>query len=115
MYLATTGALLSPLLTPKISYELFKDFAPVALLATVPALLVAHPSLPVKNARELAGLAKARPGQLSYASSGNASMGNLGMESFKLAAGIDILHVPYKGGLRRCRRSGRSPNSVMQT
>ena len=97
VYLATTGALLSPLLTPKISYELFKDFAPVALLATVPALLVAHTALPIKNARELAALAKARPGQLSYASSGNASMGNLGMESFKLAAGIDILHVPYKG------------------
>jgi tripartite-type tricarboxylate transporter receptor subunit TctC len=97
LYLATTGALLSPLLTPKLSYDLLKDFAPVALLATVPALLVAHPSLPVKNARDLAALAKARPGQLTYASSGNASMGNLGMESFKLAAGIDILHIPYKG------------------
>jgi tripartite-type tricarboxylate transporter receptor subunit TctC len=84
-------------LAPKLSYDLLKDFAPVALLATVPALLVAHPSLPVKTVRELAALAKARPGQLTYASSGNASMGNLGMESFKLAAGIDILHIPYKG------------------
>ncbi|HEV7821541.1 MAG TPA: tripartite tricarboxylate transporter substrate binding protein, partial [Burkholderiales bacterium] len=97
VYLATTGALLSPILSPKISYDLLKDFTPVALLATVPAALVAHPSLPVKNARELAALAKARPGQLTYASSGNASMGNLGMESFKLAARIDILHIPYKG------------------
>jgi tripartite-type tricarboxylate transporter receptor subunit TctC len=97
VYLATTGALLSPILSPKISYDLLKDFAPVALLATVPALLVAHPSLPVKTARDLAVLAKARPGQLTYASSGNASMGNLGMESFKLASGIDILHIPYKG------------------
>jgi tripartite-type tricarboxylate transporter receptor subunit TctC len=97
LYLATTGALLSPILTPKSPYDLFKDFTPVALVATVPALLAAHPSLPVKNARELAALAKAKPGQLAYASSGNASMGNLGMESFKLAAGINILHVPYKG------------------
>jgi tripartite-type tricarboxylate transporter receptor subunit TctC len=97
VYLATTGALLSPILAPKLSYDLLKDFAPVALLATVPALLVAHPSLPVKNARELAALARAKPGQLAYASSGNASMGNLGMESFKLAAGINILHIPYKG------------------
>jgi tripartite-type tricarboxylate transporter receptor subunit TctC len=97
LYLATTGALLSPLLAPKLSYDLFRDFAPVALIATVPALLAAHPSLPVKSTRELAAFAKARPGQLAYASSGNASMGNLGMESFKLAAGINILHVPYKG------------------
>ncbi|MDB5812422.1 MAG: transporter, partial [Betaproteobacteria bacterium] len=97
LYLATTGALLSPILTPRISYDLMKDFTPVALVATVPALLVVHPSLPVKTARELAALAKARPGQLAYASSGNASMGNLGMESYKLAAGIDILHIPYKG------------------
>src|SRR3954469_23040160 len=94
VYLATTGALLSPILSPKIWYDLLKDFTPVALLATVPALLVAHPSLPVRNARELASLAKTRPGQLTYASSGNASMGNLGMESFKLAARIDILHIP---------------------
>jgi tripartite-type tricarboxylate transporter receptor subunit TctC len=97
VYLATTGALLSPILSPKIAYDLLKDFTPVALLATVPALLVAHPSLPVRNARELASLAKSRPGQLTYASSGNASMGNLGMESFKLAARIDVLHIPYKG------------------
>jgi tripartite-type tricarboxylate transporter receptor subunit TctC len=97
VYLATTGALLSPILSPKLAYDLLKDFAPVALVATVPALLVAHPALPVKTARELAALAKARPGQLAYASSGNASMGNLGMESFKLAAGIDIQHNPYKG------------------
>ena len=53
LYLATTGALLSPILAPKLSYDLLKDFAPVALLATVPALLVAHPSLPVKTARDL--------------------------------------------------------------
>ena len=97
IYLATTGALLSPILSPKLSYDLFRDFAPVALVATVPALLAAHPSLPVKSARDLAVLAKAKPGQLAYASSGNASMGNLGFESFKLAAGINILHVPYKG------------------
>jgi tripartite-type tricarboxylate transporter receptor subunit TctC len=97
LYLATTGVLLSPILSPKLSYDMLKDYAPVTLIATVPMLLVVHPSLPVKNAKELTSLAKSKPGQLSYASSGNASMGNLGAESFKLAAGINIVHVPYKG------------------
>jgi tripartite-type tricarboxylate transporter receptor subunit TctC len=97
LYLATTGVLLSPILSPKLSYDMLKDYAPVTLIATVPMLLVVHPSLPVKNAKELTSLAKSKPGELSYASSGNASMGNLGTESFKLAAGIDIVHVPYKG------------------
>jgi tripartite-type tricarboxylate transporter receptor subunit TctC len=63
----------------------------------VPALLGRASVLAGENRRELVALRKARPGQLTYASSGNASMGNLGMESFKLAAGIDILHIPYKG------------------
>jgi tripartite-type tricarboxylate transporter receptor subunit TctC len=97
LYLATTGVLLSPLLSPKITYDMLKDFAPVTLTAIAPQLLVVHPSLPVKTAKELAALAKAKPGQLSYASSGNAAMSNLGMESFKLAAGINIVHIPYKG------------------
>ena len=97
LYLATTGALLNPLLSPKPSYDLLRDFAPVALVATVPMLLVVHPALPVRSVKELTVLAQAKPGQIAYASSGNASMGNLGMESFKLAARINILHVPYKG------------------
>lgn len=97
LYLATTGVLLSPLLSPKITYDMLRDFAPVTLVAIAPQMLTVHPSLPVRTAKELAALAKARPGQLSYASSGNAAMSNLGMELFKLAAGANIVHIPYKG------------------
>ncbi|MGH8617282.1 MAG: Bug family tripartite tricarboxylate transporter substrate binding protein [Burkholderiales bacterium] len=97
LYLATTGVLLSPLLSPKITYDMQRDFAPVTLVAIAPQMLTVHPSLPVKTAKELAALAKAKPGQLSYASSGNAAMSNLGMELFKLAAGANIVHIPYKG------------------
>jgi tripartite-type tricarboxylate transporter receptor subunit TctC len=97
VYLATTGVLLSPIILPKLSFDLQRDFAPVSLLATVPMVLVVHPSLPAKNAKELVALAKRRPGDIAYSSSGNASMGNLSMESFKLASGTNLLHVPYKG------------------
>jgi len=96
-YFATMGVLLAPIILPKVPVNLMRDFVPVTLAATVPMVLVVHPSLPVKTAKELVALAKARPREIAYSSSGNASMGNLSMESFKLAAGIDILHVPYKG------------------
>lgn len=87
----------SPIILPKLSFDLQRDFAPVSLLATVPMVLVVHPSLPVRTGKELIALAKKRPADIAYSSSGNASMGNLSMESFKLASGIDLLHVPYKG------------------
>ena len=74
-----------------------KDFAPVTLAVTVPEMLVVHPSLPVKSAKELAALAKARPGQLSYGSAGTGGMTHLSVESFNIAAGIKAVHVPYKG------------------
>ena len=96
-YFATMGVLLAPIILPKLSFDLLRDFAPVTFAATVPMVLVVHPSLPVKTAKELVALAKSKPREISYSSSGNASMGNLSMESFKLAAGIDLLHVPYKG------------------
>lgn len=97
IYFATMGVLLAPIILPKLSFDLLRDFAPVTLIATVPMVLVVHPSLPAKTAKELVALAKSKPGAIAYSSSGNASMGNLSMESFKLAAGIDLLHVPYKG------------------
>jgi len=97
VYLATTGALLSPIILPKLTFDLQRDFATVTLLATVPMVLVVHPSLPTRSASDLVALAKRRPGEVAYSSSGNASMGNLSMESFKLATGTRILHVPYKG------------------
>lgn len=74
-----------------------KAFAPIALVATVPIVLVVHPSLQAKDVRELIALAKARPGTLNFGSSGNGSTNHLTGELLKSVAGIDIVHVPYKG------------------
>jgi len=82
----------------KLPFDVFKDFTPVTLLATVPFALVIHPSLPVKGVTELIAYAKANPGKLSYGSSGNGSAAHMLTELFKYSAGgIDLLHVPYKG------------------
>ena len=86
-----------PSLYPKMAYDTAKDFAPITLAAIGPNLLVVHPSLPVKNTKELIALAKARPGQLHYASPGSGSVQHLSGELFKLQAKVDMLHVPYKG------------------
>ncbi|RYI99030.1 MAG: tripartite tricarboxylate transporter substrate binding protein, partial [Acetobacteraceae bacterium] len=74
-----------------------KDFAPVALLTDTPQVMMVHPSLPVRNLAEFIAYAKARPGQLNYASAGNGSLHHLGTELLKLRAGIDLVHVPYRG------------------
>jgi tripartite-type tricarboxylate transporter receptor subunit TctC len=81
----------------KLPYDTEKDFTPVGLVALLPSFLVVHPSLPVRSVRELVALAKARPGELSYASAGNGSLLHLTMERFKSVAGINLVHVPYKG------------------
>ena len=86
-----------PWLYPKMAYDTAKDFAPITLAAIGPNLLVVHPSLPVKNTKELIALAKARPGQLHYASPGSGSVQHLSGELFKLQAKVDMVHVPYKG------------------
>lgn len=82
----------------KLPYDPVRDYAPITLLATGPYLLVVHPSLPVKSVKELIALARARPGEITYASSGNGSGGHLAAELLKAMAGINMLHVPYKGG-----------------
>ena len=84
-------------LRSRLPYDAEKSFAPVTLLVSSPTVLCVHPSLPVTNLRELIAYAKARPGQLSYASGGNGTVGHLGMELLKHMAGIDMVHVPYKG------------------
>ncbi len=84
-------------LRSKLPYDAEKNFAPVTLLVSSPTVLCVHPSLPVSNLRELIAYAKARPGQLSYTSGGNGTVGHLGMELLKHMAGIDMVHVPYKG------------------
>jgi tripartite-type tricarboxylate transporter receptor subunit TctC len=74
------------------------DFTPVIQLASVPQVVVVHPSLPAKTVRDLIAVARARPGQLSYASSGNGAINHLAGELFKMKTGTDIVHIPYKGG-----------------
>jgi len=81
----------------KLPYDSIRDFAPVTLFVTSPLLLVAHPSLPVRNVKELIALAKSRPGQIDYASAGTGSPTHLGMEIFR-SVGAVMNHVPYKGG-----------------
>lgn len=88
----------NPSLQPKMPFRTPDDFAPISLLVTVPELLVITPSHPAKTVMELVAMAKAQPGKLLYASSGNGSAQHLAAELFRLRAGIDIGHVPYKGG-----------------
>ncbi len=87
----------NPTLYPRLRYDPVADFAPVALVAMVPNVLVVHPSVPARSLAELVALAKSQPGRLGYASGGAGSAAHLAMEYFKLATGTDIVHVPYKG------------------
>lgn len=97
-WLLSTGAYPTVVgLYPKLPFNFVKDFEPVSLLASIPFLLVAHPSLPVKSVSELLKLARARPGQINYASSGTGTTAHLAMEMFKNMAKIKLVHVPYKG------------------
>lgn len=88
---------INPTLQPKMLYDAQKDFAPVTMVLSGQMVLVVHPSLPVKNVRELVRLAKAKPGQLNYASAGVGNLQHLGMELLQSLAGIKLNHVPYKG------------------
>jgi tripartite-type tricarboxylate transporter receptor subunit TctC len=88
---------LNPSLYPKLPYDAIKDFAPVTLGTIYPYILIVHPSLPARSIAELVKLAKSRPGQLQYGSSGNGGANHLAGEMFKRAAQIDIVHVPFKG------------------
>jgi tripartite-type tricarboxylate transporter receptor subunit TctC len=88
---------ISPSIYRKLAFDPVRDLAHVTLLATLPSLLVVHPSLPVRSVRELVVLARARPGALSYASGGTGTSTQLLMEWLKLEAGLNIVHVPYKG------------------
>ena len=86
-----------PALFNKIPFDPLKDFAPVSQLARAPLVLSVNPQLPVKSVQELIALAKAKPGMLQYASSGNGSATHLAAEAFKTMAGIDMQHIAYKG------------------
>ncbi|MFM9992049.1 MAG: tripartite tricarboxylate transporter substrate binding protein [Burkholderiaceae bacterium] len=82
----------------KLSFDPIKDLTPISQVASVPFVLVAHPSVPINNLRELIALAKAKPGQLNFASSGLGSSPHLAGEYFNMRAGTQIKHIPYKGG-----------------
>lgn len=96
--LATASTLtINPGLYPRLPYDALRDFAPITLIGSSPLILVVHPSLPVKSVKELAALAKSRPGQINYGSAGNGSVLHLAGEMFNTSAGVKLVHVPYKG------------------
>ncbi len=92
---STHGA--NPALNPRLSYDPIKDFSPISNIMQVPSVFVVHPSMPSKTMKEFIALAKAAPGKYSFASPGNGSLGHVNIELFMDLAGIDLLHVPYKG------------------
>lgn len=89
---------MNPALIPNMPFKGADDFTPIALVANVINTMVVNPSVPARNVQELVAYAKAHPGKLAYASAGGGSTNHLSAEMFKKAAGIDMLHVPYKGG-----------------
>ncbi len=94
----TGGSLaLAPALTPKLPYNVFTDLAPITLAVINPQILVVHPSLPVRTVNDLIKLAKSKPGQINYGSVGPGSPQHMGMELLKSMAGVNLVHIPYKG------------------
>ncbi|HYF08470.1 MAG TPA: tripartite tricarboxylate transporter substrate binding protein, partial [Acetobacteraceae bacterium] len=87
----------NPHLFRALPFDPMRDFAPVSLLTSAPYVLVAHPGLPARTLQELFALARARPGTLSYGSAGNGTAGHLAMEMIRAQAGLDMVHVPYRG------------------
>jgi tripartite-type tricarboxylate transporter receptor subunit TctC len=88
---------INPNLYRDMPYDADKDFAPIVLVATLPNLLVVNPSVPAKNVKELIAFAKAKPGELAFASAGNGTSQHLSGELFKKMTGVDMIHIPYKG------------------
>ena len=96
LFATVTGLATNVSAFKNLPYDPVRDFAPITLCFTTPLYLVVHPSLPVRNVKQLIALAKARPGKLTFASGGHATTNQLAAELFKLLAGVDMLHVPYK-------------------
>lgn len=98
--LMTTSAIMAvnPVLYAKISFDPVKDFAPISVVAAASNVLIVHPSLPATSVAELVALARANPTKYSYGSSGNGTSTHLAAEMFKMMTGVELLHVPYKGG-----------------
>ena len=98
LLMASSALAINPSVYRSVPYDVIKDFAPITQPGLLPNILVVHPSVPVKTVKDLIALAKSRPGQLAYASAGAGTGTHLAAEMFKLQAGIDMVHVPYKGG-----------------
>jgi tripartite-type tricarboxylate transporter receptor subunit TctC len=99
LLLTSKGALVNnPLMYKRIPFDPHRDFAPVSVVATAGPVLVIHPSVPARSVKDLIALAKARPGQLNFGSGGNGTTAHIVGEVFKSATGINIVHIPYKGG-----------------
>ncbi|HEX7888750.1 MAG TPA: tripartite tricarboxylate transporter substrate binding protein [Ramlibacter sp.] len=97
IFFGTVANAISVSLYGKLNYDYLKDFTPITLVATTPLVLVANPSVPVKNVKELIALAKAKPGQLNFGSGGVGTSNHLAGEMFKTATATELVHVPYKG------------------
>jgi tripartite-type tricarboxylate transporter receptor subunit TctC len=98
LLICSNGVVLnSPLLYNKLSYDWFRDFSPISMIGIAGQVLVMNPNSPAKTVGELVALAKAKPGEINYGSGGKANTSHLAAEKFKSAAGIDIVHIPYKG------------------
>ena len=98
LVMATASTVVVNPLINKVPFDPHKDFDAIVHTATVPLILVVHPSVPVKSAQELVALAKSRPGTLNISSSGEGTISHLALESFKLTTGTDMVHVPFRGG-----------------
>ena len=98
LLLSTTSHAINPSVYSKLPYDTLRDFATVTQVATVPIVLVVHPSLPVTTAQELVAFARSRPGELNVGSSSSGTVFHLAAELLKSTAGIDMVHVPFKGG-----------------
>src|SRR5256884_9820285 len=98
LLIVTPSFVINPSVYAKLAYDPIKDFTPVMLAVTSPHVLIVNPSFPAKNVKELIALAKANPGKYSYASAGTGQSAQLAAELFKLAFGLDIVHVPFNGG-----------------
>ncbi len=96
LYMSSASLVVNVSLYRKVAYDPVRDFAPVTLLASAQNVLVAHPSVPARNVKDLIALARKTPGRINYASTGSGTSGHLAMELFRSMAGIDMTHVPYK-------------------
>jgi tripartite-type tricarboxylate transporter receptor subunit TctC len=98
LYSSSSGLVLAPMLQKNAGYDALKSYAPVALVAATANILVVHPSVPVKSVADLVAYAKARPGAVNFSSGGIGTLPHMIGEYFKSRAGLDVIHVPYRGG-----------------